>query len=452
MRKNKCVLVKKIQYMKTLLLLFLLLLTLNLYCQQFQLTDINTTQYSIDKIAQQVYFKDSYTDTVRKVDLRNMSVTKTMFSILPPNFGNQHHLMRDNTAFYNLDNGTSYNIPKSESDTLGGYANSEYTGDFSPADSNFLFPLLPKIYPMIPRGYVFSFNDSSLKSFKGNFGIEYNINDAWPQWNSDTSFVFLSGGNPDSVIAKYFLKSGKVDTLVTVHPYNTIRGFSFNRKYGILAYSILGIPPTPKIYFHYVNKNFADSLIYEPENLVGGPEFTALRWSPDNNKLAFVCSRIDIGSNIYVYDLDSNKAYIGAVGGYEDHLKWANNDTLIFVDESQYLLYGLSVSSIYTSVRETRKDPLPSKFTISNYPNPFNPSTEFYINLPAKRPFSIKIYDTLGRLVKTIRVNPQNTEVKNISWDGTNNSGRVVSSGVYFAIAIVNNQIHSNTIKLILLK
>ncbi len=375
-----------------------------------------------------------------------MSVTKTMFSILPPNFGNEHHLVRDKTTFYNLDNGTSYNIPKSESDTLGGYANSEYTGDFSPADSNFLFPLLPQTYPMIPRGYVFSFNDSSLKPLKGNFWIEYNFNDAWPQWSSDSSFIFIAPD--DSVISEYFLKSGEVDTLVTVHGF--LSGFSYNRKYGILAYTMPDIPS--KIYFHYVNKNFPDSLIYEPGNLAGGPEFEALRWSPDDSKLAFICNRIDIGSEIYIYDLDSNKTYPGEGGGYKDHLKWANNDTLIFVDESQYLLYGLGVSSIYTSVRETKKDPVPSKFTISNYPNPFNPNTNFYINIPAKQPFSIKIYDILGRLIKTIRVNPQDAEVKNISWNGTNNSGRAVGSGVYFAIAIVDNEIHSNTIKLILLK
>ena len=89
--------------MKKYLLLLTLILTSTLYCQQFKLTNINSTQYSIDKIAQQVYFKDSYTDTVRKVDLSNLSVSKTNFLILPPILSNKLHLMvyRDSLFDFN---------------------------------------------------------------------------------------------------------------------------------------------------------------------------------------------------------------------------------------------------------------------------------------------------------------------------------------------------------------
>jgi hypothetical protein len=332
--------------MKKIFIPLLLTLTSISYSQQFKLTNINSYQYSIDRIAQQVYFKDSYTDTVRKVDLRDMSVTTIVQHSSLPFFANKHHFMlwgnnsywgdsgdssKDNIYLYNLDNHSYFLI----TDTLAFPYSSEYYGSFSPNDSNFIYP-----------SFYFSLKDSLLKPFTYR-KIEYNINDAWPEWSSDTSLIFIAGsGASDSVIAEYFLKSGKVDTLLTTH--GLLSGFSYNRKYKILAYAMGG----GRIYFHYVNNNIPDSLVEEQGDF---PELTALRWSPDNSKLAFIGSQIDLGSNIYVYDLDSNRAYLGGGGGHSDHLKWANRDTLIFVDESQYLLYGLDVSSIYTSIRETKK-------------------------------------------------------------------------------------------------
>jgi hypothetical protein len=279
--------------MKKNLLLLSLILTSSLYCQQFKLTDINSTDYSIDKIAQQVYFKDFYTDTVRKVDLRDMTVTTIVQHSSLPFFANKHHFMlwgnnsywgdsgdssKDNIYLYNLDNHSYYQV----TDTLGFPYFLPYYGSFSPNDSNFVYP-----------GFCFSLKDSSLKPFL-NTNIDYNTNDAWPQWSSDTSIVFIAPD--DSVIAEYYLKSGRVDTLLTTH--GLLLGFAYNRKYGIIAYTMPDI--LSKIYFHYVNKNIPDSIIYKPENLAGGPDFESLRWSPNDNRLAFICTRIDIGAEIYV--------------------------------------------------------------------------------------------------------------------------------------------------------
>lgn len=427
------------------ILLGIMFVSPTIFCQEFLLSNINSIEYSIDKIVQQVYFADYFSDTIREVDLRNLKVVKTNFRILPPFFSNKQHLMVYRDSLYDLDKQLVFKFDDSQADSFGYMPDPQFLGDFSPNDSNLIYGNIKYYVPI---------NDSDLVPIETNLSVYegISINDAWPEWSSDTSFVFLSGGNSDSVIVEYFLKSDKIDTLVTAHPYNTIRGFSYNRKYGILAYSVLGIPPTPKIYFHYVGQNIPDSLIFEPEDIHSLTDFGSLRWSPDNSKLTFVGTTIDIGSEIYVYDLDSNKTYIATGGDYIDHLKWANNDTLIFVDESQYLLYGVDVSSIYTSVKETKEETVPNKFTISNYPNPFNLSTRFDINIPMKQPFNIKIYDLLGRLIKAISVNPQSTKIENISWDGRNNSGLIVSSGVYFAVAETNNEIRSNTVKLIFLK
>ncbi len=69
---------------------------------------------------------------------------------------------------------------------------------------------------------------------------------------------------------------------------------------------------------------------------------------------------------------------------------------------------------------------------LQNYPNPFNPITTIQYSL-AKREFvSLKIFDITGRLVRTC-VNEVKGPGKNqFVWDGRNNSGKQVASGVYF--------------------
>ncbi len=67
-----------------------------------------------------------------------------------------------------------------------------------------------------------------------------------------------------------------------------------------------------------------------------------------------------------------------------------------------------------------------------NYPNPFNPSTSIEFYLPKRERASLKIYDVSGRLVRTIIDDSIEQGDHRYSWDGVNNEGRRVSSGVYF--------------------
>ena len=70
-----------------------------------------------------------------------------------------------------------------------------------------------------------------------------------------------------------------------------------------------------------------------------------------------------------------------------------------------------------------------------NYPNPFNSSTEIKYSLPntkASYKVQIKIYDVLGRLVKTLVDQNQTAGTYSVSWDGKDINGNSVSSGIYF--------------------
>lgn len=77
--------------------------------------------------------------------------------------------------------------------------------------------------------------------------------------------------------------------------------------------------------------------------------------------------------------------------------------------------------------------PLPSVYKLEqNYPNPFTEDTNIPFEAPEDDNVALKIYDILGREVKTLNVNKNFLRsYKSISWDGTNNSGAKVSQGIY---------------------
>ena len=66
-----------------------------------------------------------------------------------------------------------------------------------------------------------------------------------------------------------------------------------------------------------------------------------------------------------------------------------------------------------------------------NYPNPFNPSTNIEFYLPAKRDVSLTIYNAMGQKVKTL-VSGLLSKGSHVSqWDGTNEIGTKVATGMY---------------------
>jgi len=75
----------------------------------------------------------------------------------------------------------------------------------------------------------------------------------------------------------------------------------------------------------------------------------------------------------------------------------------------------------------------PSRFELlQNYPNPFNSTTMIRYNLAAESPVEIGIYDILGRLLKTINLGYQQPGNHQVAWNGRDDSGLSVGSGVYF--------------------
>ncbi|TDI83541.1 MAG: T9SS type A sorting domain-containing protein, partial [Caldithrix sp.] len=75
----------------------------------------------------------------------------------------------------------------------------------------------------------------------------------------------------------------------------------------------------------------------------------------------------------------------------------------------------------------------PESFELSqNYPNPFNPETKIRYQLPNSGKVMVIIFDILGREVKSLVNEKLEAGFHEITWNGRNNSGRRVSSGVYY--------------------
>jgi hypothetical protein len=67
-----------------------------------------------------------------------------------------------------------------------------------------------------------------------------------------------------------------------------------------------------------------------------------------------------------------------------------------------------------------------------NYPNPFNPETKIEFFLPVRKKISLTVYNSIGQKVKTL-INDEQYDSGSfeISWDGTNEAGYRVASGMY---------------------
>lgn len=90
------------------------------------------------------------------------------------------------------------------------------------------------------------------------------------------------------------------------------------------------------------------------------------------------------------------------------------------------------LSTIITDINEPPAEALPASYALhQNFPNPFNPITIIRYDLPEASEVMLKIYDVLGREVRTLVNTKQSAGYKSIAWDGRNEQGLGVGSGVY---------------------
>jgi trimeric autotransporter adhesin len=101
--------------------------------------------------------------------------------------------------------------------------------------------------------------------------------------------------------------------------------------------------------------------------------------------------------------------------------------------------------------KEVEQSSLPSPLRlIQNYPNPFNPSTTIEFTILSSGKANLSIYDIMGRKVRELFSGNVSAEIRTVLWDGKDDSGIAVSSGVY--IARLNIGKYTSSIKMLMMK
>ncbi len=90
--------------------------------------------------------------------------------------------------------------------------------------------------------------------------------------------------------------------------------------------------------------------------------------------------------------------------------------------------------SLWPEHRKAHKDPELERYNdlAQNVPNPFNPTTQLGYQIAADVRVTLAVYDVAGKLVQTLVDKQQSAGGYTETWDGHDNKGRLVSSGVYF--------------------
>ncbi len=251
-----------------------------------------------------------------------------------------------------------------------------------------------------------------------------------------------------SIIQKYLVK--KIDRL----PYDTTMGNLQATGKIIMEDQVINYDKLLKMPLILKDGNnilsFSGKLIYDPNILT----FEYINWSDSlsnflintnasNGQILFAGSSTNADGHSYVFAQVIFKIKNPNVKSTKIRLKnFRFNEGAILKDStSANVLLGVD-----------KNEKFPKDYTIlQNYPNPFNPSTKFQYQIPERSLVTIKIYDIMGKVIKTL----VNKVEEAGSYEKVFNA-EFLSSGLYFyqfvAKSLISNILFRKTKKMILLK
>lgn len=134
-----------------------------------------------------------------------------------------------------------------------------------------------------------------------------------------------------------------------------------------------------------------------------------------------------------------NIVYSWANGGNVEfaYINPSDNSVRVLVNTlvnniNSYSVYSLGTYSSQSGV-SVNTSTLPKRLSVAqNYPNPFNPSTIIQYSIPVQSHVTVQIFNIKGQFVRSLVNENKPSGSYNIQWDGNSDSGRKVSSGIYF--------------------
>lgn len=237
--------------------------------------------------------------------------------------------------------------------------------------------------------------------------------------DSGSKIIFLS--NDDSAIVTYseikgFPRGGPY-TFQTIFTKEGQMVFQYKSMSGTLTSATIGIQ----------NQDGAIGLeIGYNEALVA--DSLAIQINPGWMEISARTGVVNGGEN-KILDLKLRRNFL-TKGMYQGELVFKN------WDENQVFLNStIPVTLLIDSVTSVRERPASSALTFNlsqNYPNPFNQNTVIQYSLPKSSKVELVIYNLLGQKVRSLINQTQTAGYKIVFWDGKNDKGENVASGVYF--------------------
>ncbi len=156
--------------------------------------------------------------------------------------------------------------------------------------------------------------------------------------------------------------------------------------------------------------------VLETGDVLGFPSF-----SPDDTELIF--ERRDAGTDALS---------LARIPLSEGRLETTGATETFRLNSESARWFVVEVEDPPTDVDEVESDGLPASLALQqNYPNPFNSSTVIRYSLLDEGFVSLVVYDLVGRRVATVVSGHQSAGLHTVGWDGVNQQGQPVASGVY---------------------
>lgn len=158
---------------------------------------------------------------------------------------------------------------------------------------------------------------------------------------------------------------------------------------------------------------------------------------------------VQSGNDVYLIRTNQNGDVVKKYIYSDSKSEWANSGCLTN-DSKYYVVTGhtnstgagkfdvlflkIPVASLLSDIIEPAE--ISENFILmQNYPNPFNPTTKIDYNLDKPGNVTLRIFNVQGQEIKTLVNNQhQSIGIKSVLWDGSDNKGYEVSSGIYFYI------------------
>ncbi|MFC1552616.1 FlgD immunoglobulin-like domain containing protein [Candidatus Latescibacterota bacterium] len=183
-----------------------------------------------------------------------------------------------------------------------------------------------------------------------------------------------------------------------------------------------------------------------------------LKYSPNGNWILYYGNHLNIYNvetkeDFYVVDHDVDPRFF-RMGGLMKIAQWSSDGSKIYYileDLNDYnQIYVLDFDSDrYTKTVAVESETQKSFAVMSNYPNPFNPTTTIEFTLPEAGFTKLVVYNIMGQKIRELVSADMPAGVHSVIWDGRDQNGLQVSSGVFIARLTSGDNVVPNRLMLV---